>query len=161
ACRSGDREHTGHEAARGRVLLRQQLSPGRDGEPAADATFRTRAAVQRSVVADLAVVIGKCMIDSRPDPSALLGFSEPMLERLHAIVTAGFDEGSIAEAERIAPRQFDAVRLPLVHAWLRSRGDAAAIWARLFCYRDAVTNETATQILGEDLSTALHRAGAL
>ena len=73
----------------------------------------------------------------------------------------GFDAGLIAEAERIAPRQFDAVRLPLVHAYLRSRGDEASSWARLFCYRDAVAVELATKLLGLELLAALREAGAL
>ncbi len=107
---------------------------------------------------------GRFMHDPRPDPSTLLGLPEPLLDRLRASMDAGFDASLIATAEGIAPRQFDAVRLPLVHAWLRSRDDAdrvAAIWARLFCYRDAVTLEIATQILGPELLAALRGAGAL
>jgi methylase of polypeptide subunit release factors len=101
------------------------------------------------------------MFDPRPDPEALLGLAEPLLDRLRESVNVGFDASLIAEAEAIAPRQFDAVRLPLVHAWLRSRGDAAAIWARLFAYRDAVASEDVTALLGAALSTALRDAGAL
>lgn len=101
------------------------------------------------------------MTDPRPNPDALLGLSEPLLDRLRASVSVGFDASLIAEVERIAPRQFDAVRLPLVHAWLRSRDDAAAIWARLFAYRDAVAPEHVTRLLGEQLETALREAGAL
>lgn len=101
------------------------------------------------------------MPDPRPDPSVLLGLSEPLLDRLRASLDAGFDAKLIAEAETIAPRQFDAVRLPLVHAYLRSRDDDAAIWARLFCYRDAVAPARTAQILGDELTDALRRAGAL
>jgi methylase of polypeptide subunit release factors len=101
------------------------------------------------------------MFDSRPNPEALLGLAEPLLDRLRESVNVGFDASSIAEAEAIAPRQFDAVRLPLVHAWLRSRGDAAAIWARLFAYRDAVETDEVTALIGAALFSALRDAGAL
>jgi methylase of polypeptide subunit release factors len=101
------------------------------------------------------------MIDPRPNPDALLGLTEPLLARLRASTDVGFHAGLIAEVESIAPRQFDAVRLPLVHAWLRSRDGVAAIWARLFAYRDAVRPEIVTELLGEQLAAALRDAGAL
>lgn len=101
------------------------------------------------------------MTDPRPNPDALLGLAEALLDRLRASVEVGFDASLIAEVERIAPRQFDAVRLPLVHAWLRARADAAAIWARLFAYRDAVAPKLAVELLGEELTAALREAGAL
>ncbi|KIG14509.1 putative methyltransferase SCO0760 [Enhygromyxa salina] len=74
---------------------------------------------------------------------------------------AGFNASLIARAEAIAPKQFDAVRLPLVHAWLQHLPEPAAVWARLFAYRDAVDEPLARSVLGEALIQALKSANAL
>lgn len=101
------------------------------------------------------------MSDPRPDPDVLLGFDDEVLRRLRAGAELGFDAGFIARAEAIAPRQFDAVRLPLVHAWLRGRDEPAAVWGRLFAYGDAVDVAEARASLGAELFAALVAARAL
>ncbi|WP_146158032.1 methyltransferase [Enhygromyxa salina] len=101
------------------------------------------------------------MSDPRPDPAALLALPTELSARIHASMTAGFDASLIARAEAIAPKQFDAVRLPLVHAWLRAQSDPAAVWARLFAYRDCVPTPRVREALGDDLTDALCSANAL
>ena len=84
-------------------------------------------------------------------------FSE-LRSRLAAV---GYDARFIAEAERVAPRQLDAVRLPLVHAWLERRGGASSALAALFSYEAAVARPAVREALGEALTEALLEAGLL
>jgi SAM-dependent methyltransferase len=77
-------------------------------------------------------------------------------ERFEAL---GFDERLIGEAERIAPRQFDAVRLPLVQWALARRDEPGARLARLFVYDDAVSRERLEAILGAASTAALLDSG--
>ncbi|WP_106392860.1 methyltransferase domain-containing protein, partial [Enhygromyxa salina] len=90
-----------------------------------------------------------------------LALAPASLERLRQSTRDGFDAAFIARAEAIAPKQLDGVRLPLVHAWLRSLAEPAAVWARLFAYRDGVELDAATEVLGAELIEALGDAGAL
>jgi HemK-related putative methylase len=78
-----------------------------------------------------------------------------------AVRNAGYDAQLLAETEAIAPRQFDALRLPLVQAALAERSGAAAVLARLFGYRDALGRDGVSRALGPDLATALVHCGAL
>jgi methylase of polypeptide subunit release factors len=107
------------------------------------------------------VVAKHVVSDPRPDPAALLNLNDALCSRLRASMDAGFDASMIARAEAIAPKQFDAVRLPLVHAWLRARPEPAAVWARLFAYRDGVDEARVRELLGAELTDALRSAGAL
>lgn len=98
----------------------------------------------------------------RPDPEALLRLPGPLLSRLRrAAVDARFDGTLVARAEAIARGQFDAVRLPLVHAWLRALDEPVAIWARLFAYRDAVDPARVRDALGDEVAAALREVGVL
>lgn len=101
------------------------------------------------------------MRDSLFEPTALLALDDARIDRLRGSVALGFDAGLIARAEAIAPRQFDALRLPLVHAWLRGEAGHAPIWARLFAYRDSVAREHAEAALGLELLDALRSIGAV
>jgi SAM-dependent methyltransferase len=114
-----------------------------------------------SCVRSAGVVAKHVVSDPRPDPVALLNLDDALCSRLRASMDAGFDASLIARAEAIAPKQFDAVRLPLVHAWLRARPEPAAVWARLFAYRDRVVEARVRELLGAALVDALRSAGAL
>ena len=74
---------------------------------------------------------------------------------------AGYDAALIGEAESVAPQQFDAVRLPLVHAWLERRGGPGALCAGLFSYEHPARREDAEEALGATLVDALLDAGVL
>jgi methylase of polypeptide subunit release factors len=85
-----------------------------------------------------------------------------LLSRLRrAAQDARFDGSMLARAEAVAPGQFDAIRLPIVHAWLRRLDDPAAVWARLFAYRDAVEPARVRQALGDEITSALEELGVL
>ncbi|MBV1857652.1 MAG: 50S ribosomal protein L11 methyltransferase, partial [Nannocystaceae bacterium] len=67
----------------------------------------------------------------------------------------------LAKAEGIAPRQFDAVRLPLVQAWLTDQPGPGAVLARLFVYRDALDRGDVTRALNPELAGVLEACGVL
>ena len=67
-----------------------------------------------------------------------------------------YDAAFIARCESIAARELDAIRMPVVHAWLRAQSRdmsqehaAAAICARLFSYRDRVSKSEIQTALGD------------
>ncbi len=96
------------------------------------------------------------------DLDALSSLGDDDLEALRSrVADAGFDTSLLGDAERIAPRQFDAVRLPLVHGWLRGQPGSGAILARLFAYRDDPPVNEVRGAVGERLFTALIGCGAL
>jgi SAM-dependent methyltransferase len=78
-----------------------------------------------------------------------------------ALVRCGYSENVVFEAERVAPAQLDAVRLPLVHWWLERRGDPAALLALVFEYGGCAPARDVGRALGGDLSEALLAAGVL
>lgn len=96
------------------------------------------------------------------DLEALSSLPDRQLASLReALRNAGYDARMLAKAEAIAPRQFDAVRLPLVQAWLADQSGPGAILARLFAYRDALAREDVTRALNPELAAALEACGAL
>lgn len=93
------------------------------------------------------------------EPIAALG---PRLAELGAALRrARYDLDLLAEAERIAPRQLDAVRRPLVLRFLERRGGPGAVLARLFTYSGAVGAAELEAVLGAGLVRALGDAGVL
>ena len=101
-------------------------------------------------------------MDPRPNPEALLSLSPAVVDGLReAMATDDFSEAIIGRAEAVAPGQLDPIRLPLVHHWLRASEEPAAIWARLFSYRDRVDEAEALRVLGDTGLAALVDAGAL
>ena len=101
-------------------------------------------------------------MDPRPDVEALLALPAVVVDGLReAMANADFSEALIGRAEAIAPRQLDPIRLPLVHQWLRALAEPAAIWARLFAYRDRVAESEAREVLGAALLDALLEVGAV
>jgi len=96
------------------------------------------------------------------DLEALSSLPDRQLVALReALRTAGYDARLLADAEAIAPRQFDAVRLPLVQAWLADQPGPGAILARLFGYRDALGRDDVTRALNPELAGALEACGVL
>lgn len=96
------------------------------------------------------------------DLEALSSLPDRQLVALReALRTAGYDARLLAAAEAIAPRQFDAVRLPLVQAWLADQAGAGAVLARLFAYRDALGRDDVTRALNPELAGALEACGVL
>jgi SAM-dependent methyltransferase len=84
------------------------------------------------------------------------------ISALHdALVAARFDDDLLHEAEGVAPRLLDPVRLPVVHAWLRARDDAGARIARLFAYADHVETAHVDDALGPALRRQLSEHGVL
>lgn len=97
-----------------------------------------------------------------PSIEALAALPHAVCQDLRArLAAAGFDDKLVMDAERVAPRQFDAVRLPLVHAWLARRGGPSSTLAALFSYAGAVPVAEVCDALGADLTSELSRAGAL
>jgi len=78
-----------------------------------------------------------------------------------AVRCSGYTFGTLAAAERVAPLQLDAVRLPLVHWWLERRPGPDAILARLFTYQARVPIGAAAAALGGSLVDVLVGVGAL
>ena len=78
-----------------------------------------------------------------------------------ACANAGFDDACIGRCERIAPRQLDPVRLPVVQHVLRQDGSAAARLAQLFAYRDSISREGLDGVLPASVVEVLERAGVL
>jgi len=96
------------------------------------------------------------------DVEALASLPDRHLVALReALRAAGYDGRFLAAAEGIAPRRFDAVRLPLVQAWLAEQDGPASVMARLFGYRDAVGRDDVIRCLDPELGAALERSGAL
>ncbi len=96
------------------------------------------------------------------DLEALSSLPDRQLVALReALRTAGYDARMLSEAEAIAPRQFDAVRLPLVQGWLAGQAGPGAILARLFAYRDALGRDDVTRALNPELAGALEACGVL
>lgn len=101
-------------------------------------------------------------MDPRPKLEALLSLSPAVVDGLReAMATDDFSDAIIGRAESVAPGQLDPIRLPLVHQWLRASDEPAAIWARLFAYRDRVAEAEALGVLGDTGLAALVDAGAL
>jgi len=97
-----------------------------------------------------------------PSVEALAELPDAACRDLRGRLSAsGFDDKLVMDAERVAPRQFDAVRLPLVHAWLARRGGPSSTLAALFSYAAAVPEAEVHTALGADLTSALCRSGAL
>jgi SAM-dependent methyltransferase len=86
------------------------------------------------------------------------GVLAALRERLSA---ASYDDGLLSEAERVAPRQLDAVRLPLVHAWLARRGGPGSTAAALFGYAATLSEGQVRSALGDELCRALLAAQVL
>lgn len=86
-------------------------------------------------------------------------------ERLRSLrqrlANVGYDAAFVARLESIAPRRLDAVRLPLVHAWLEREAGPAAIAAAVFGYRDERSRAELTEVLGAETVDDLLRCGAL
>ncbi|HEY6099835.1 MAG TPA: PqqD family peptide modification chaperone [Anaeromyxobacter sp.] len=78
-----------------------------------------------------------------------------------AVARSGYAFETLAAAERVAPQQLDAVRLPVVHWWLERRPGPDAVLARLFAYEARVPIGAVRGALGEALVDALARAGIL
>lgn len=76
-----------------------------------------------------------------------------------AVARSGYSYDTIAAAERIAPMQLDAVRLPLVAWWLERRPGPDAVLARLFTYQARVPIGAAAEALGQQVLDALAGAG--
>ena len=72
---------------------------------------------------------------------------------------SGYTYDTIAAAERVAPMQLDAVRLPLVAWWLERRPGPDAVLARLFAYDGRVPIGAAAGALGDGVLEALLGAG--
>jgi methylase of polypeptide subunit release factors len=98
----------------------------------------------------------------RADPKRLATLSDAHVHALRdALARHGFDGEMLGECESWAPKQFDAVRMPLVHHELRRRDDAAAAIARLFAYDDAVPRDRVDELLGAEVVRALLGVDAL
>lgn len=96
------------------------------------------------------------------DLEALSSLPDGLMEAFRdALRTAEYDGRILGQAEAIAPRQFDAVRLPLVQAWLARQPGSAPLLARLFSYRDAVPRADAFDVLGSEVGSALEACGVL
>lgn len=94
------------------------------------------------------------------DLEALSSLPEGLMEAFRdALRTAEYDSRILGEAEGIAPRQFDAVRLPLVQSWLTRQPGTAPLLARLFSYRDSLGRDEVFQALGPDVAGALEACG--
>ena len=78
-----------------------------------------------------------------------------------AVARSGYTFETLAAAERVAPMQLDAVRLPLVHWWLERRPEPAAVLARLFAYQARVPIGAVAGLLGGSLTEILVGAGVL
>jgi SAM-dependent methyltransferase len=97
-----------------------------------------------------------------PPLEPIAGLADDTLAALRrAAAAAGYGFDTLAAAERIAPMQLDAVRLPLVHWWLGRRGGRDALLARLFAYEDRVPRGAAAETLSAPLLEALVGAGIL
>ena len=97
-----------------------------------------------------------------PPAEALGHLGDDELRALRTrLLEAGYGEELVGEAERIAPRQLDAVRLPLVHSWLARRGGASSTLAVLFSYDGEASRTEARAALGDGLIEALVEAGVL
>jgi methylase of polypeptide subunit release factors len=94
------------------------------------------------------------------DIGGLSALDGAILRDLRAALTRSlFDEKSLYRAEAIAPRQLDAVRVPLVLAHLRRDDTPASLLLRLFAYDDAVERAKLDQALGSALVDRLFDAG--
>jgi SAM-dependent methyltransferase len=78
-----------------------------------------------------------------------------------AVVRSGYSYDTLAAAERVAPMQLDAVRLPLVAWWLERRPGPDATLARLFTYQARVPIGSVAAALGDGILDALVGAGIL
>lgn len=77
------------------------------------------------------------------------------------LAASGYGPRTMAEAESVAPRQLDAVRLPLVQWTLERRGDPAAALALLFAYAGALPEARVVELLGAEVTRALRDAEVL
>jgi SAM-dependent methyltransferase len=96
-----------------------------------------------------------------PSPSALDRLDADACAALRARLDASGYASVLEEAEGVAPRQLDAVRLPLVHAALERRGGAGAVLARVFSYADRVRRDELESALGPSLPALLAGAGVV
>lgn len=79
------------------------------------------------------------MVTELPELTGMRGVEPATLRSWReARMDAEFDQPRIARYERIPPRQFDRVRLPVAHEALRRSNDSASWLAWLFAYRDSL-----------------------
>jgi methylase of polypeptide subunit release factors len=100
------------------------------------------------------------MTEDRPlslgDVRALASLDDESLATFRArLGQHGFDDALLGRLEGIAPRQLDAVRLPLVRYHLRTHRSAASTLARLFAYADPVERALVDEALSPSLTTRL------
>ena len=96
------------------------------------------------------------------DADRLQSLDDDVLATLReTLQRAGYDADFLARTEAIAPRRLDALRLPLVQAWLREQQQSAAVLARLFAYRDQVGRAELERVLSRSVCSALTEIGAL
>ena len=92
----------------------------------------------------------------------LVALPDEALSELSArAAAAGYRHELLVETERVAPRQLDAVRLPLVQAWLGRRGGPGSTLAGLFSYGTEVERGEVVTALGDQLVAALLGAHVL
>lgn len=97
-----------------------------------------------------------------PPVEPIARLSDAALDGLRDAVTrSGYSIETLGAAERVAPNQLDAVRLPLVHWWLARQPGPDAILARLFTYEDRVPCGAVEGSLGRPVLDDLVAAGAL
>ncbi len=93
------------------------------------------------------------------EPVVALGELLPDLrERLSR---SGFGPDLLGRAERVAPAQLDAVRLPVVLWSLERQGGPGAVLARLFCYGGRARRVELEDALGARLTDALLATGVV
>ena len=96
------------------------------------------------------------MPNERADAQRLATISDAHVHALRdALAQHGYDGDMLGACEGWAPNQLDAVRVPLVLHELHRRDDAAAVWARLFAYDDAVPRALIESLIGADTLAAL------
>ncbi len=100
--------------------------------------------------------------DALPPTGPIAALDGPPLAALRdALVRAGYSAEFLFEAERVAPAQFDAVRLPLVRWWLGRRGGPSALLALVFQYGGRAPARDVARALGQEVLEALLSAGVL
>jgi SAM-dependent methyltransferase len=96
-----------------------------------------------------------------PDVAPLERLDAPFLSEWRRALRAPELERLLGEAEDRAPLQLDAVRLPLVRAWLDRREGPAARLASLFIYAAAIPVRDGAAALGERVLDGLLACGAV
>ncbi len=101
------------------------------------------------------------MRDAMPPVEPLEEMGHLLPELRDRFTRSGFGPDLLARAERIAPAQLDAVRLPAVLWWLEREGGPGSALARVFCYGARAPREDLDAALGTRLVDALLDAGVL